>query len=155
MPHAHTKLDRISVTPAATIGTLAGRTSVQLAAVVVTQNFSPALWQGIVNARGMAVDESLALYAADGELSQAEVESTIEGAPLHSRDQPALDETRRQVQLIGQLSSVPAMIETGNRLAKFREDIGWKLWGYNPTAAAMTTGAVAGGALWLYGRFVD
>ena len=155
MPHAHQKLDRVSVKPGATLGTLAGRTSIQLAVIVNTQNLNPALWQGNMDCRGMALDESISVYAADGELGQAEVEEAIESAPLHSRDQPALEHTRRPVQWIGKLTSLGLAIDLGNRLPMFRENIGFKLWGYNNTDAALTTGGVASGALWLYFRFAD
>ncbi len=154
MPHPHTKkLDRIPTAIAASILTLAGKTSIAAGTMTAnTQDFAAALYQGIINARGGTVGETLALYVADGDLAQAEVEEAIESVPTHERATTQLEQTRRNVQLLGQVGiEQPLHLDTGNRLAMFKEDIGARFWAYNPAAAAMTTGMVLGGQIWLYG----
>jgi len=157
MPHPHkAKLDRLSLQPAATISTLAAHTALSLGSRVPTQNFQAALYQGALDARGIAVGEVLALYVSDADLTQAEVEACIEAVPTNERDNVPLEASRRPVQLLGVITrEQPLHLDTGNRLPKYREDIGLEFWIYNPSNAGMTTGAVASGQVWIYGRFVD
>ena len=155
MPHNHKKLVRIGHGPAATISTLAAKTAITGSDKTPTQNFAPALYQGVFSAKGGAADEPIAVYIADGDLTQAEVEAAIEAAPLHNRDTLG-EQTDRAVQLLGMISSErPLHLELGNRLPMFRENIGWEIWFYNPSFAAMTTGMIASGQMWVYGRWKD
>ena len=157
MPHAHKqKLDRISTPLDATISTLGARTPLALGTRTPTQNFQAALHQGVINARGGAVGESLALIVANGDLTVTEIEEALEAVPTHGRDSIPLAQSRRDVQYIGQVGlEQPAYIDTGNRLPMFREDVGWKFWVYNPTAASMTTGMIVSGQIFTYGRWKD
>ena len=157
MPDKHRqKLDRIHEALSASIGTLAARTAVEIGATAVTQNYAPALYQGAVNLRNATEGEGLSIYVSDGDLSLAEVEECIEAEPLHGRDTINLEQSRRNVQYLGSVSLSDILsLNEGNRLPMMRENIGWKFWAYNPTGAAMTTGAVLGGTIWVYGRFKD
>ncbi len=150
------KLTRIGQGLAATIGTLAAHTAQTLGNTTPTQNFAAALYQGVITLRAATIGQPLAIYVASGELIQAEVEEAIEAIPLHARDVPAIEQTARAVQLLGLVEQTnPLHLDMGNRLPKFRENIGWQFWAYNPMSAAFTTGAVASGQIWLYGRWQD
>ncbi len=156
MAHDHKKLTRVGQAQSVTVATLAAKTALALQGTVVTQNFAAALYQGSMSLRGGTEGEVLALYVASADLSQAEVEEAIESTPLHSRDVPATEHTARNVQLLGIISlSDPLHLDMGNRLAMYRENVGWDFWAYNPSAAAMTTGGVLAGQLWVYGRWKD
>ncbi len=157
MPDKHKqKLDRTSTSVVATISTLAARTSLSLGTIVVTKNFQAALYQGALDARGMTDGETLAVYVSNADLTQAQVEQCIEATPLHSRDADQMEASRRNVQYLGQLNlSRGLSLNEGNRLPKYRENVGMQFWVYNPGNAAMTTGAVANGQIWVYGRWVD
>ena len=156
MADKHNKLDRLAIELEATIATLASKTAIQLGTLVVTQNFAAALYQGTIALRAATEGQPLAIYVADAVLTQAEVTEAILGAPLQVRDTPAIEQTRRAVQLIAVVSlSLPKHLDQGNRLPMFREAVGLTFWGFNPMSAAFTTGAIASGVIWAYGRFKD
>ena len=155
MPDKHkTKLDRIGSAFGQSLGTLGPTTSLAGPSRTPTQNFAAALYQGSLTGRGMTRGEVINCYVADGDLIQAEVESCIEGGPLHGRD-TLLEATRREVQLVAVVGFDPVSVNTPNRLAPFRENIGYKFWWYNPMSAALTTGGTGTGSLWTYGRWKD
>jgi len=155
MPHDHKKLDRIGHDLTVTLTTLAAKTSIGLQSVAITQNFQAALYQGTLALRGGTLGEIVAVYAAQGTLSQSEVEQAIEAAPLQSRD-PLLEQTRRGVQLLGFVSlGHPLHLDMGNRVPMYRENETIEFWGYNPTSAALTTGGILSGQIWIYGRWKD
>ncbi len=157
MPHEHRqKLDRISTPIDATIGTLAARTPLAAGTRTPTQNFQAALHQGVVNARSGTVGETVALVVANGDLTLAEVEEALEAVPTHGRDAIPLEQSRREVQYLGQIGlEQPLYLNLGNRLAMFREEVGWKYWVYNSTSASMTTGMLLSGQLYTFGTWKD
>ncbi len=155
MPHKHGKLDIISQNGSATISTLAARTGILMAGVVPTQNFAPALYQGAIYLVGAALDEGVLFGVCSTDLTLAELEEALEAAPTNSRDTPATDFSRRDVQLLSFASSVPQMVNVANRLPMTRENEGQTFFVYNASAAAMTTGGVFSHFIRTFGRWKD
>ena len=158
MPHAHNKLDIVNTGFGQPLGTLAAQTAIQLGTVpAITQNFQPALYQGSVGLQGRtAGDAPLMLVVADGGLTLAEVQEALTAEPLHSRDQPALDQARRPVRRLATLGDDPSVVHVneGNRLPLFRENIGWEFYAFN-AGTALTTGSTMSGQLATFGRWKD
>ena len=106
--------------------------------------------------RGGTLGEAIAIYVSDASLNQAEVEEAIEGAPLHARATPEIEQTRRPVQYLGLVDvNNPLSLDLGNRLPMFREAVGYQFWAYNLSGDTQTTGATVSGQVWTYGRFKD
>ena len=157
MPDKHpTKLDRIGGNPSFTIGTLAAKTGVLGLKHVITQNFQASLYQGVFDFRGATLGEAVLFGVAGGDLTLTEIEACIESVPLMSRSTTEIEASRRNVQILAMLSlDRPILIDKGNRLPMYRENVGIQFFAYNASSAAMTTGGVLSGNIWTYGRWKD
>ena len=158
MPHEKHKLDIVNTTWNQGLLTLATNTVLQMGTVPnVTQNFQPALYQGTIGLEDWTeTDGPIELVVADGDLSLAEVQECLLAEPLHGRDQPALEQSRRPVQRLAALGSdhQSLQISEGNRLPMFRENVGWEFYVLN-VGTALVTGASCVGAIATFGRWKD
>ncbi len=97
-----------------------------------------------IDVRSGTAGDVVLIGMANGELSAAEIEGSLESTPLNSNDRGELEKALRAVFPIVQftIGDDPASIDIVKTLRwTFNNPEGWSWWMYNPRTAAMTTGA--------------